>query len=191
VNKTSLHYASELGHEDIVNILLAHHADANILDVTHSSPLHYVCHKGYITIAESLLHNCKDIVLYKNKFDITPLFYACGHHSLKLVQMLIKGHEKDVDTVNVDGFTALQHACVVGDCAIVQFLLENGANMYVVNKDGYNAFSHAIYNGRLNVLLLLLKRSVLKPNQSMLVFYYVIVAVVVCGIAMVCARYFE
>ena len=47
--------ASEVGHKEIVNLLLANGADARVHPVTKYSPLYIACYNGHKEIAELLL----------------------------------------------------------------------------------------------------------------------------------------
>lgn len=47
--------ASEIGHKEIVNLLIVHGADARVHPVTKYSPLYIACYNGHKEIAELLL----------------------------------------------------------------------------------------------------------------------------------------
>ena len=165
MGKTPLHYAVEFGHVEAVAVLVEIcQANINQVDVTRSSALHYACRLGNVPITAVLLRSCRnegatpiDCNLVNN-FGVTPFFYAAGHLNVDLLKLLVIFGDVNIDASNVDGFTALQLACMLGHVASVRYLLEEGADIGQQNEDGYSAFHHAFYNGHVFILYLLIRK---------------------------------
>lgn len=61
MNRTALHLAVLLNHEEIVELLLTFYADPNVLDVDFCTPVHYAAELGYLEILKIFLENCNEI----------------------------------------------------------------------------------------------------------------------------------
>merc|ERR1712106_955676 len=53
---------------------------------------------------------------------------------IEVLRLLEKG--ADIDTANVDGLTALHAACIDDNLDMVEFLVDQGADLALVNNDG-------------------------------------------------------
>jgi ankyrin repeat protein len=56
------------------------------------------------------------------------------------------------------GRTALYIACSNGAMEVVQFFIDNGANIETPNKNGWTPLNSASYNGQLSVVDLLISK---------------------------------
>lgn len=69
--RSALHYAADKNSTDVCALLIAHHADAKLLDEAGNTALHLACAKGHIAIVKLLLElDCN--LDQKNKEGQTP-----------------------------------------------------------------------------------------------------------------------
>ncbi|XP_055634300.1 protein fem-1 homolog C-like [Toxorhynchites rutilus septentrionalis] len=116
------------------------------------SSLFTACCKGNVEIAEYLITKCdanieqRGILFdYADRKDeefedytvhnVTPLCAACGAGHLHLVKCLVR-LGCNVNAVSGIGSSALEVACTNKDLEIVQYLVENGANIRKPSFDG-------------------------------------------------------
>lgn len=66
-NKTPLHIACELGHEESIKILVENEADLNLWDINKNTPLHLICKTGNVELLPYFLHNPKLDLRAKDK----------------------------------------------------------------------------------------------------------------------------
>ena len=59
--KTALHYAADMGHLEIVTLLLEHDADINVKNNRGTNALHFAVEKGHLEVVQLLLDNGVDI----------------------------------------------------------------------------------------------------------------------------------
>ena len=83
---------------------------------------------------KELLERDLDVNKTHPPFDQTPLIIA-PNHGMKYVALLM-AHGADVNAKDDDHNTALINASFLGKADIVQYLLNNGADVFAVNKDG-------------------------------------------------------
>ena len=141
---SSLTLACQMGHLDVVNILLDHGADKNGREVCCQTPLISACEGDSIEIAKMLLElDCELDV--EDICGETPLSLSCYHKNIPLISLLIdKG--ADVNYKDKFGATALMKTvshsadcyndkCIDPpdnkDCSrVAQMLIEAGAELY-------------------------------------------------------------
>lgn len=121
---------------------------------------------GYNPLYMALLDNQKEIVEillengadpnYLDRYKLTPLMHAAGAYNYSAVyktgiiglencQMLVE-HGVDINLIGRDGNTALDYAVLHGDEKIVDYLLENGAEIRPQTLDAArNGYGRAEY----------------------------------------------
>eukprot|EP00004_Rigifila_ramosa_P005701 TRINITY_DN1636_c0_g1_i3.p1 TRINITY_DN1636_c0_g1~~TRINITY_DN1636_c0_g1_i3.p1 ORF type:complete len:177 (-),score=40.59 TRINITY_DN1636_c0_g1_i3:29-487(-) len=82
---TALHYASQGGHFECVELLIAQKANVNALDYGGSTPLHLAAKNGHNKICRFLLNNgAKQLV--KDKRGRVPLDDVLSQHTTRLFE---------------------------------------------------------------------------------------------------------
>jgi pectate lyase len=92
--KTPLHYAAENGHKNMIELLIIKGADVNAKDAAGQAPLHYAAEIGRKDIAELLIANGADVNA-RNKWDRTPLDIAVEQGHTETVELLRKQGAKE------------------------------------------------------------------------------------------------
>ena len=123
---SALLMAIEFGHKDVVKVLLAHNANANIEDGWNiNKPLHVAALKGYSDIVEELIK--KDAIINaKSQAGETPLHFAVSSGSLDIVKLLI-AEGAHVNPKNIKGRTPLHLALRERNMEMVALLDRYGA----------------------------------------------------------------
>ena len=88
----------------------------------------------------------------------TPLLVASGNNHLDIVAVLLR-HDANVDHQDSEGTTASMNAAFCGNIAMLELLLEAGADQSLRRTDGHSIFSIAALGGCVEVLDFLATRS--------------------------------
>lgn len=106
-------------------------------------------------------------LLIENNTDInkgfngdTPLTYACKKNDTKLLALLLKHPNLNINLTNTFGKTPLYVACLHGNLDIVKILLQNNANINYKNKTGESPLWAACKYGYSNIVDLLIQNNV-------------------------------
>ena len=143
-------------HFDIANLLYRHGAVVDVQGLEKRTPLFMASTFGQVDIMRWLLDHGADANA-RNRFDWTPLHYACVH--LDAIQVLLE-HNVDINSQNEDGDTPLCDALKL--CPkekvvdIVRRLVEHGADVNIRNRRHSTALHQASLRGWLEVTRLLL-----------------------------------
>ncbi|XP_048253152.1 uncharacterized protein LOC125381049, partial [Haliotis rufescens] len=129
--------------------------NVNIKGPEGSTPLHYACAVGNVSIVSYLLQEVVDIG-EQNKKGETGLHLACIYGNAEVVTMLLQNkgiiHVKD----NA-GLTPLHRAAWQGHRVVVEVLLQNKTNVDEKRNDGSTPLHHAAYQGHREIVELLLQ----------------------------------
>ncbi len=96
---------------------------------------------------------------------MTPLMLAAESGYTDLVEVLLKNNaavdfaDTNTDVPGYDSDTALIHASRYGHIKSIKMLLENGANINLVNKHGDSALMYAVANNRTKSIEILLENN--------------------------------
>jgi ankyrin repeat protein len=154
--ETPLFTAIRLTDIEMVQMLLAHHADANMESSRPrgaTSPLLIAIDAGDSEIVKALLENHADPNAMKSSgpaSGMTPLMWALSEkgrfirdrfHPAEVVQMLLD-HGAKPNAVDANGQTALVYAIQRENIDAVRLLLEHGADANLVDKRAIPPLAH-------------------------------------------------
>ena len=136
---TALLLASENGHKDVVQILLAKGAYINAeRDTDNRTALILASERGFVDIVKVLLDNGADVNA-KYNISLTALLNASFRGDINIVMLLLnKGADVNVHEY-FTGDTPLMYATEKGYKDVVKALLDNGADINAKRKDGATA----------------------------------------------------
>ncbi|XP_028738764.1 serine/threonine-protein kinase TNNI3K isoform X2 [Peromyscus leucopus] len=134
-----LHFCSRFGHHNIVNYLLQSDLEVqpHVVNIYGDTPLHLACYNGNFEVAKEIIHVTGTESLTKeNIFSETAFHSACTYgKNIDLVKFLLDQNAVNINHRGRDGHTGLHSACYHGHIRLVQFLLDNGADMNLVACD--------------------------------------------------------
>ncbi|KAL3868185.1 hypothetical protein ACJMK2_041017 [Sinanodonta woodiana] len=112
MSRTALHEASQMGHTNIVKILMDSDADPNIVDWRRSTPLHYACTAGQVDVVKLLLEYSKVKANIKDACGRTPFMTAAYYKRHKVLEHLVSSDLANLNIHAVDryGFNILHYA---------------------------------------------------------------------------------
>jgi ankyrin repeat protein len=165
---TPLHWAAFNGRLKITQLLLTHGANANVENDYGETPLHLVSAGKYDSqedgagIALLLLEHGANTNA-RDEHHATPLHWAAFKGRLEITQALLD-HGVDANAENDKGETPL-HLVSQGNynsqehgVGIASLLLEHGVDVDVRTKDEWTPLHFAAFNGRIEVVRVLLDR---------------------------------
>lgn len=98
----------------------------------------------------------------REKNPTEQLFDAIQNKNLERVEQLIKEHpDINLNCLDKDELTPLQHACHTGNVELAKLLIKNGAGVdFTQRKDGYTPLMFAAISARTEIVKLLLEQDV-------------------------------
>ncbi|XP_057309059.1 oxysterol-binding protein-related protein 1-like [Hydractinia symbiolongicarpus] len=159
-----LHLATYFGHQDVVEELLQHGADVNIINGMGDTPLHRAAFTGRTNVVLKLLYYNADVSIINGE-GRTPLQMTDNQE----VKQLIEAAEKSQQLSRNE---ALLHATTEGDIKIIKSLLSSSTppNINCQNLLGNTALHCAAYRGHKEIAVLLLQNgidSTVKNNRGL------------------------
>ncbi|XP_071097650.1 uncharacterized protein [Haliotis cracherodii] len=154
---TYVHYAAmcQKG-KDIMDIVIKKgQRSINIIGPEGSTPFHYSCAVGNVSIVSYLLQEVVDFGK-PNKKGETGLHLACIYGNAEVVKMLLQNKGISHVTDNVGG-TPLHDAAWQGHREVVEVLLQNKANVDDKRDDGSTPLHDAAWQGQKKVVEVLLQ----------------------------------
>uniref|UniRef100_A0A8C6QFF6 Serine/threonine-protein kinase TNNI3K n=1 Tax=Nannospalax galili TaxID=1026970 RepID=A0A8C6QFF6_NANGA len=135
----ALHLSSRFGHHDIVSYLLQSDLEVqpHVANIYGDTPLHLACYNGKFEVAKEIVQiSGSESLTKENIFSETAFHSACTYgKNIDLVKFLLDQNVVSINHQGRDGHTALHSACYHGHISLVQFLLDNGADMNLVACD--------------------------------------------------------
>ena len=136
---TPLHLAAWHGKVEVLELLLER-AGVSIDEASADAytALHYACWGGMMDAAKYLLKRGAS-VLAKSSFGYTPLVIAARSGMTDVVEHLLLYTSSEIDEGDINGCSALFHACWDGHRDVVRVLLKNGAKVSKADNRGRRA----------------------------------------------------
>lgn len=122
---TPLHYAALNGRKEIVEFLLASHADVNARDNDEETPLFVSLDRP--EVAEVLLRHGANVDARNKKEGIAPLGRAASEGNQAMVKLLLS-YKADIKARDNEEYTALHDAAERGHAELAELLLARGAD---------------------------------------------------------------
>ncbi|KAK6105831.1 Ankyrin repeats (3 copies) family protein [Brugia pahangi] len=148
--------ACALGHFNVAQILLDHHARVDVFDENGRTALHLAAANGHLKLTQLLLTS-KAFVNSKSKTGEAPLHLAAQNGHVKVVSVLVEHHGALLEAITLDNQTALHFAARYGQLAVAQTLLALGANPNARDDKGQTPLHLAAENDYPDVVKLFLK----------------------------------
>lgn len=134
-------WAAELGHMDMVKILVENGADYS---------WDSACLIGDMERVEELIKKGENVNQKEQQYGTTCLMLAAEKNYHDLITLLIK-HAADLDAENTNGNTALMKAAEFGMMNACQALVKGGASLSPRNKAGKTAHDVAVAEGKTEI----------------------------------------
>ncbi|MBE0673584.1 MAG: ankyrin repeat domain-containing protein, partial [Bacteroidales bacterium] len=169
---TALHSVSARGHAEAIELLLNSGADKEIQSkFVFCTPLHYAAVSDNIQAVKILIDKGADLFA-KDVNEKTPLFYACEEGKVESVKLLLmkmgRIDSNAINNIDFDGNSVLHFAAENGQKEIAEILLENGAEINLLNTIGMTPYNMAISSGRSEVASLLAESGAHKIEPGLL-----------------------
>ena len=150
--RTAILAATIAGRTAAVEALIDAEANVDLQDDRLDNPFLYAGAEGLFDILRMVNEAGADPAL-TNRFGGTALIPASERGHVEVVRYLLTQTDVDVDHVNRLGWTALLEAIVLGDGgpahqAVVDLLIEHGADLDIADKDGVRPLAHARARGQ-------------------------------------------
>ena len=149
-----VHIAAYDGDKGIMELLLAHNADANAEDKNGDTPLHWAAKAGQMNMVVLLLAN-KARVNAINREGFTPLHVAALEGHKEIAQVLL-ANKANYMVRSKSGNTPLHSAASSGNRDLVALLLTSKADVNAKTSDGFTPLHFAAEKAHLDVVKVLL-----------------------------------
>ncbi|XP_071142400.1 serine/threonine-protein phosphatase 6 regulatory ankyrin repeat subunit B-like isoform X2 [Mytilus edulis] len=151
--ETPLYTACVGGYYNLVNLLIEKEADINKQNKFSRTPLHASCMLGHATIVSILIDKGANVFQYK---DLLIAATLAGNDKIVEI-LLLKGC--CLNSVDIEGKTALVIACEEGNTYIVKLLIDDNADIYIVDSDGRTPLHAACCVGNNDIVRMLVNKN--------------------------------
>ncbi|KAJ7305743.1 hypothetical protein JRQ81_010109 [Phrynocephalus forsythii] len=148
---TPLMYASYIGHDTIVHILLEAGANVNLPTPEGQTPLMLAASCGNETVASLLLQRGAELER-KDIHGWTALFHCTSAGHQQMVKFLLDNGANADCREPICGYTPLMEAAASGHEIIVQYLLNHGVRVDVRDNGGATARTLAMTYGHVKIV---------------------------------------
>jgi ankyrin repeat protein len=164
LGRTPLYDAVRVGRKEVVELLLANHADINARDDRGLTPLHDAADSDYKEGVKWLLANHADLDARDNAGG-TPLHHAAKAGHAEVVNLLLGSHA-DVNARDNAGWTPLHYAADQDHKEVVELLLANHADVNAKANSGDTPLHRASLEGHSKDVVDVLLANGANPNAS-------------------------
>lgn len=157
-----LHYAARGGHEAVVEILLKRGADPTAEDMNKRRAQYYAEKKGHDSLAAVIRDNMpisKKTLQLSTSQEVNAFVSWSRKGHVDLVKKLLK-QGVNVNSMDVDGRTAITVAAESGHDLVVGFLINQGADPNLNDANGHSALWWASRHGHKRIVRRLLAQDV-------------------------------
>ena len=147
---TALTVAAQLGHFEIVKMLIEAGANINKLSVDGDGPLYKAIEQGHTEIAHYLVENKAKMVLSAKYRDKSPLFLVIKTQNVEMLQKF-KKFDVDLTTKTSAGLSPLQYAANLGLTTIMIYLIKRMPNLDQEDDVGFTIFSRYLLMEKLEI----------------------------------------
>ncbi|XP_071132129.1 transient receptor potential cation channel subfamily A member 1-like isoform X2 [Mytilus edulis] len=134
-----IHYASRLNQSKIIEVLLKYNADKNVKGPYGVAPLHLAARNNCVEAVKMLIQQGASVDVREAK-QKTPLHVAARRGNIPVIKVLLDFDQCDVNAVDEDRQTALHEATAHKQEKTVQFLVQNGANIFATDINDFTPF---------------------------------------------------
>lgn len=127
---------------EMVRELIEKGANINTKNEHGHSPFYVACQYGYFKLAKFLLQKGSLVSKSKDSDNILFIVSMNPYPDIEIIRFLIEESK-----INVNKFCPLHELCKRGNCEIVKYLLEHGANPNLRNKWNITPLEAAYYWG--------------------------------------------
>ncbi|KAF6812719.1 hypothetical protein CSOJ01_05015 [Colletotrichum sojae] len=155
--ETPLHWATDHGQWDFMELLVAQRADLNVPNVNKQTALHRAVILNDKDATRILLASKRVNLELQDSDGYTCLRRAAKYGQHETVEMLLAAGA-EVDACDEDGYTALRWAAHGGYLKIVKMLLRRKASIETPSKDKWTLLRWAAQEGREDIVRFLIDR---------------------------------
>ncbi|CAL1129412.1 unnamed protein product [Cladocopium goreaui] len=170
--RSPLHLSAAAGEEQLTRLLLAFHADPDVVDAQQRTPLHQAALQGHSAVCLALLQNGASAKLRDEEGD-SPLHLSARpkYAALALARLLADAMSPTSPTsptwpANDRGETPLHAMALRGRAKVVRMLLAQRADASVKDNRGWTALSAAAARGHSATARVLLDASPVGPSSG-------------------------
>lgn len=152
--RNALLVAAHCGKDDVVELLIRHHARLDVTDGSGWTALHLAASRGHCGVISLLMEesNIAEVPNYQGRTALRIAVDRSQHEALKMLLM----HNAKVNTRAENQMTTLHTAARQGDAEIVYMLVSNGADIEAKDATMMSALHYACEAGHVETIAVLL-----------------------------------
>ncbi|XP_064387692.1 transient receptor potential cation channel subfamily A member 1 homolog [Halichondria panicea] len=166
-NMTSLHFAAENGHLEVVIELLKMEADMKARDDIGDTPVHKAAEAGQTKVLKVFFKKDASCATLSGYNDETPLHNAVYGGHIETIKFILE-HKPNVNTRSTNDETPLHLAAIEGSIEIAQLLLDEGAEVNPPSNKKFtkSPFHKAAFYGQTKLAIFLLEKNADVSNAA-------------------------